>query len=198
MLHSPTWAQRTGDGYNHVRIKPTSLVSLDQAPWANDRWEEDEPLTRWESAWIGSPRRLPLRALRPIRHIRPTVSTCCRCLPGTQHPFDRKLFWRYKANGQRAVRDGDYKFIKILDNTFLFNMAEDPMERANLKERRKDIYQRLEAEWLAWNATMLPEIDESFTHGFSGAELADHIGTPKATGKADSPTPQAKPSANPH
>ena len=25
----------------------------------------------------------------------------------------RKLFWRYKANAQRAARDGDYKFLKI-------------------------------------------------------------------------------------
>jgi hypothetical protein len=49
-----------------------------------------------------------------------------------------------------------------------------------------------------WNATMLPEIDESFTHSFSGAELADHIGTPEPTGKADNPAPQASPSENPH
>ena len=111
--------------------------------------------------------------------------------------IERKIFWRYKANAQRAARDGDYKFLKILDNTFLFNVVEDPMERANLKERHKDIYQRLEAEWLAWNATMLPEIDESFTHSFTGAELADHIGTREPTGKADNPTPQATPSANP-
>jgi len=55
----------------------------------------------------------------------------------------RKLFWRYKANAQRAARDGDYKFLKILDNTFLFNVVEDPLERANLKERQKDVYQRL-------------------------------------------------------
>ena len=112
--------------------------------------------------------------------------------------IERKLFWRYKANAQRAAREGDYKFLKILGNTFLFNVAEDPMERANLKERRKDIYQRLEAEWLAWNAMMLPEIDESFTHSFSGEELADHIGTPEPTGKADNPPPQARPSERPH
>ena len=52
----------------------------------------------------------------------------------------RKLFWRYKANAQRAARDGDYKYLKILDNTFLFNVVDDPMERANLKERHNDIY----------------------------------------------------------
>jgi arylsulfatase A-like enzyme len=100
-------------------------------------------------------------------------------------PVERKLFWRYKANAQRAARDGDFKYLKILDNTFLFNVVEDPMERANLKARRKDVYDRMVAEWHAWNQTMLPEIDESSTDNFSGDELADHIGTKKASGKAD-------------
>ncbi|HMI51672.1 MAG TPA: sulfatase-like hydrolase/transferase [Candidatus Saccharimonadales bacterium] len=102
---------------------------------------------------------------------------------------ERKLFWRYKANAQRAARDGDYKYLKILDNTFLFNVVEDPMERANLKERRKDVYDRIAAEWRDWNATMLPETDESNTGNFTGSELADHIGTRKASGKADNPAP---------
>jgi arylsulfatase A-like enzyme len=101
----------------------------------------------------------------------------------------RKLFWRYKANRQRAVRDGDYKFLKILDNTFLFNVVEDPLERANLKERQKDLYRRLEREWYDWNATMLPEIKESFTVGFSGQELADHFGAKSADQTPDIPTP---------
>ncbi|MEI4884390.1 hypothetical protein, partial [Klebsiella pneumoniae] len=69
----------------------------------------------------------------------------------------RKLFWRYKANAQRAMRDGDFKFLKIAGNTFLFNVTEDPMERANLKQRRKEIYDRMVKEWYAWNTTMLPE-----------------------------------------
>jgi arylsulfatase A-like enzyme len=100
---------------------------------------------------------------------------------------ERKLFWRYKANAQRAARDGDFKYLKILDNTFLFNVVEDPMERGNLKVRRKDIYDRILAEWHAWNATMLPEIDASYTDSFTGDQLADHIGTPKASGLADKP-----------
>ena len=88
----------------------------------------------------------------------------------------RKLFWRYKSNAQRAVRDGDFKFLKILDNTFLFNVVEDPLERANLKNRQKDLYQRLVREWDDWNTSMLPEIKESYTHGFDGQDLADHYG----------------------
>jgi hypothetical protein len=98
---------------------------------------------------------------------------------------ERKLFWRYKANAQRAAREGDYKYLKIVDNTFLFNVVEDPMERANLKERRKDIYDRIVAEWHEWNGTMLPKIDNSSTSNFTGDQLADHIGAVKTSGKAD-------------
>jgi arylsulfatase A-like enzyme len=91
-------------------------------------------------------------------------------------PLPRKLFWRYKYNDQQAARDGNWKYLKILDNTFLFDVAKDPMERANLKVRRRDIYERLVAEWNSWNATMLPLDPESFTGGFTGAQLADHFG----------------------
>lgn len=99
----------------------------------------------------------------------------------------RKLFWRYKANAQRAMRDGDYKFLKILENTFLFNVVEDPLERANLKERQKDVYRRMVREWYEWNTTMLPEIKESFTHSFDGRELADHFGAKKSDQMPDNP-----------
>ena len=91
-------------------------------------------------------------------------------------PIPRKLFWRYKANAQRAVRDGDYKYLKILDNTFLFNVVDDPMERANLKARRKDVYERLEADWYAWNATMLAERERPADYNNPGNFLADHYG----------------------
>ena len=71
--------------------------------------------------------------------------------------------------------------------TASFNVVEDPMERANLKVRRKDIYDRITAEWLEWNATMLPEIDASSTSNFTADQLADHIGTPATSHKADNP-----------
>ena len=88
----------------------------------------------------------------------------------------RKLYWRYKYADQQAARDGNWKYLKILDNTFLFDVVEDPMERANLKERHRDVYDRLVAQWNEWNVTMLPLDPQSFTLGFTGAELADHFG----------------------
>jgi hypothetical protein len=86
------------------------------------------------------------------------------------------------------------EFLKILDNTFLFNVVEDPLERGNLKARRKDIYDRIVAEWQAWNASMLPEIAESFTRSFTGEELADHYGSQKAS-EAPDPTVPLTPAA---
>ena len=100
-------------------------------------------------------------------------------------PTSRKLFWRYKANAQRAARDGDFKLLKILGNSFLFNVVEDPLERANLKERRRDVYERMVSDWNAWNATMLPELRESATAGFSGAHVADHYGAVDPNGEVD-------------
>jgi arylsulfatase A-like enzyme len=109
-------------------------------------------------------------------------------LTGAAPSVPRKLYWRYKANAQRALRDGDLKFLKILDNTFLFNVLSDPLERANLKDRQKNDYQRLAREWFEWNATMLPEIKDSFTHGFSGEDLADHYGAKEPGREPDIPT----------
>jgi arylsulfatase A-like enzyme len=105
-----------------------------------------------------------------------------------QTPVPRKLFWRYKANAQRAARDGDYKFLKILDNTFLFNVVDDPLERANLKTRQSDVYHRLVREWFEWNSSMLPEVKESLTASFDGKQLADHFGAKPPDGMPDNPT----------
>jgi arylsulfatase A-like enzyme len=52
-------------------------------------------------------------------------------LTGRVPTVPRKLYWRYKARAQRAMRDGDLKFLKILDHTFLFDLAADPLDRAN-------------------------------------------------------------------
>ena len=72
------------------------------------------------------------------------------------------------------------------------------MERANLKDRHRDVYDRLVAEWFEWNATMLPEVDESSTGNFTGEQLADHIGTQRTSGKADNPVSPQAPPAKPH
>jgi arylsulfatase A-like enzyme len=97
-------------------------------------------------------------------------------LTGRASPRPRKLFWRYKAGGQRAVRDSDWKYLQIAGNEFLFDVVQDPRERANLKDRRKDIFDRLKSDWESWNNMMLPERTRPATYSSPGNFVADHYG----------------------
>lgn len=87
------------------------------------------------------------------------------------HP--RSLYWRYKAQSQRALRDGDWKYLKINDNEFLFDVAVDQRERANLRERHPEVFERLRTQWEAWNEGFLPITEEVFTHGVTPDIQAD-------------------------
>jgi arylsulfatase A-like enzyme len=95
---------------------------------------------------------------------------------GRASPHARKLFWRFKAGAQRAVRDGDWKYLRIAGNEFLFDVVKDPRERANLKDRNKDIFDRLKNDWEAWNDTMLPERPRPAPYSQPGNLLADRYG----------------------
>jgi arylsulfatase A-like enzyme len=91
-------------------------------------------------------------------------------------PHPRKFYWRYKAGSQRAIRDDDWKYLRIAGNEFLFDVVQDPRERANLKDRRRDVFERLKSDWEAWNATMLAERPRPATYGQPGSLTADHYG----------------------
>ena len=94
-------------------------------------------------------------------------------LEGQAGTHERTLFWRYKAQAQRAVRDGNWKYLKINDNEFLFDVVTDERERANLREREPVVFTRLRAAWEAWNEGFLPITDEVFTHGVTPDTQAD-------------------------
>jgi arylsulfatase A-like enzyme len=97
-------------------------------------------------------------------------------LTGAAAPVERTLFWRYKANAQKAVRAGDWKYLKLNDNEFLFNLAQDQRERANLAAKHPDKLAELKGQWEAWNAGMLPITPDVRTHGVSGKVQADRYG----------------------
>ena len=88
----------------------------------------------------------------------------------------RKLYWRYHANTQEAMRDGDMKYLRIRENDFLFNVVRDPLERANLKDRESTRYHHMLADYKAWDATMLPIDPKAYTETIKGAVRADHYG----------------------
>ncbi len=68
----------------------------------------------------------------------------------------RTLFWRYKAMEQAAIRDGDWKYLLIGGEEYLFNLAEDERERANLKRREPERFAQLKERFAEWNSEMLP------------------------------------------
>lgn len=81
----------------------------------------------------------------------------------------RRLFWRFKNAQQAAVRDGDWKYLALGGRDYLFDLARDPRERANLKETEADRFGALKAAFDAWNATMLPYPVDSYSYDPSEA-----------------------------
>jgi arylsulfatase A-like enzyme len=57
---------------------------------------------------------------------------------------------------QRAVRQGDWKYLKVEDQEFLFDIAYDPRERGNLAGKRPDLLTELRALWKEWDRGMPP------------------------------------------
>ena len=64
--------------------------------------------------------------------------------------------------------------LKINNNTFLFNVVDDPLERANLKAHQPDVYKRLVQDYEEWQATMLPLDPAAATYSFHSDQMADH------------------------
>ena len=147
-----SWPRRVRPGTVHDQV----LISMDWAP------------TLLATAGVKPDPTFPFDGM----DLTPTLTRNAPSVP-------RSLFWRYLNNAQEAHRDGDWKYLKILGNTFLFNVVDDPLERANWKARRPDVYAKLVADYRAWDASMLALDPNASTSGFTGAELADHFGVTK-------------------
>ena len=89
-------------------------------------------------------------------------------------PVSRKVYWRYRSNSQRAMRDGTMKWLRINDNEFLFDVVTDPLERANLRRKQPETFERMAKEYATWDATMLREDLVPFSYSFNSQQLADH------------------------
>lgn len=118
-----------------------------------------------------------------------TLLAVCGASPAPDYPLDgrnilsppvdaaeRILFWRYKHLEQQACRQGNWKYLRIAGNSFLFDIDKDPMEKANLKGRHPEKFAELVAAYDAWEEDMLPYDPESNSHGFTGRNVADRFG----------------------
>ena len=86
--------------------------------------------------------------------------------------FARPLFWRMNHRGQRAHRDGDWKYLRVDGNDYLFNIPQDERERANLAGRQPERLAALRAAWEAWEASMPPiPADATVSLGYSVKDM---------------------------
>jgi arylsulfatase A-like enzyme len=77
-------------------------------------------------------------------------------LTGQAPTSERTLYWRMGNRKQRSVRHGDWKYLKVADREFLFDIAYDPRERGNLAGKQPGLLAELREQWEAWNREMLP------------------------------------------
>lgn len=106
-----------------------------------------------------------------------TMLDAARVAPHQDHPLDgmsllptfaepsraipRNLFWRMKHRGQRAARSGDWKYLLQDGFEFLFDLAHDHRERANLAAREPRRLADLREHYLRWAAEMPGVPDEA-------------------------------------
>ena len=89
-----------------------------------------------------------------------------------QATFERPLFWRMNHREQRAARLGDWKYLRVNGNDYLFNLVADARERANLGNQMPDKLQELKTLWETWNASMPPiPTDATIGLGFSSKDM---------------------------
>ena len=70
--------------------------------------------------------------------------------------FPRPMFWRMNHRGQRAHREGRWKYLRVDGNDYLFDIDADERERANRAPFEPGRLAAMRAAYEAWEATMPP------------------------------------------
>lgn len=73
----------------------------------------------------------------------------------------RALYWRMNYRAQGALRDGDWKYLAVEDNEYLFNLTEDERERANLAHRQPERLEAMRRQYAVWSDSMRPAHPEA-------------------------------------
>ena len=88
------------------------------------------------------------------------------------HTFDRPMAWRMNHRGQRALRQGRWKYLRVDGHDYLFDIEADARERANRGPYEGDRLPRMREAWETWNASMpaIPE-DATVSLGYSVKDM---------------------------
>jgi arylsulfatase A-like enzyme len=76
--------------------------------------------------------------------------------------LERPMHWRMKHRGQRALRQGRWKYLRVDGHDYLFDIKADARERANLAAQHPERLAAMRQGWELWNDTM-PAIPDDAT-----------------------------------
>jgi arylsulfatase A-like enzyme len=96
-------------------------------------------------------------------------------LPVLKNPaktFTRDLFWRMAFRNQKALRSGDWKYLSVEGDEFLYNLVKDERERANFGKREPKRLAAMRERHLAWEKSLPSWPDASFSVPATPADLA--------------------------
>ncbi|MDW8469650.1 MAG: sulfatase-like hydrolase/transferase [Burkholderiales bacterium] len=97
-------------------------------------------------------------------------------LRNPQRTFPRELFWKMRYREQRAMRAGRWKYLAIEGDEFLFDLARDPRERANLARREPARFDAMRARYAEWERSLPEYPDATFTVIGGKSDLARPAG----------------------
>ncbi len=95
-------------------------------------------------------------------------------LPVLRNPsktFARELYWKMLYRNQQALRDGDWKYLSVEGDEFLFNLAGDERERANHARRDPGRLAAMRARYRAWDDALPKHPDATYSVPATKADL---------------------------
>jgi len=80
-------------------------------------------------------------------------------LTGKKKNIERTFYWRsFQRSKQKAIRDGDWKYLQDENGEYLFNLAVDQQEKNDVKAKEDAIFKRLKQKFADWEKTVLQPI----------------------------------------
>ena len=75
---------------------------------------------------------------------------------GKKKTVDRTFYWRlFQSTKQKAIREGNWKYLQTEKGEFLFNLVDDPGEKNDLKEKFASLFQQLKKKYVKWEKEVL-------------------------------------------
>ena len=92
---------------------------------------------------------------------------------------DRTVFWGFQGHRQAAARSRNWKYFRIEENEFLYDLSADTHERANYMDKHPEIFEKLREAWQQWDASMA---DGSEIAGFCADPAGQALELPRGEG----------------